>query len=181
MSGRASAARYARALLDVSIKESDPVRIGEELDSFAHLVAGHALLHSTLSNPRISAGAKGEIIADLSARLSLSSPLSKLLAMLAERDRLALLRDLNDVYQARLREHQHILQAEVTTAAPIEGAHAEALRERLQTVTGRQVTMTTRVDPSLIGGMVARIGSTVYDGSVSTRLAKMRERLLQQS
>lgn len=180
MSGRVSAARYARALLDVSIKESDPVRVGEQLDSFARLVIDHATLRSTLSNPGVTVGAKRKIVEELSARLSVASPLAKLLAMLADRDRLALLPDLNDVYQARLREHQQILQAEVTTAAPLDTAHTDALRERLQTATGRRVTMTTRVDPSLIGGLVARIGSTVYDGSVSTRLAKMRERLLQQ-
>ena len=55
----------------------------------------------------------------------------------------------------------------------------DVLRDRLAQATGRQVTMTTKVDPELIGGVVARVGSTVYDGSVATQLAKMREKLLQ--
>jgi F-type H+-transporting ATPase subunit delta len=178
MSGRASAARYARALLDVSIKEADPVRVGDELSRFADLVDQHADLRETLKNPRVSTLAKRNVIAGLSERLTLSSPLSKLLAMLADRDRLPLVSDLNEVYQERLREHLQILQAEVTTATPIDAAYASTLLERLQAATGRRVTMTTRVDPALIGGLVARIGSTVYDGSVATRLAKLREQLL---
>ncbi len=178
MSSRASAARYARALLDVSIAEADPVRIGEQLASFTALVGEHAVLRDALNNPGVPAVAKQKLVGELSGRLSLLPPLAKLLRMLAERDRLALLTDLNDVYQERLREHQQILPAEVTTAAPLDAAHADALRARLQSATGKQVTMTTKVDPALIGGLVARIGSTVYDGSVAAQLARMRDRLL---
>jgi len=180
MSGRASAARYARALLDVSIKEADPVRIGAALASFAALVSGHTTLRETFGNPGIPVTAKRKLVAELSTRLSLDGPLAKLLLMLADRDRLGLVGELNEVYQERLREHLQILQAEVTTAMPLETGQSDALRQRLQQATGRQVTMTTKVDPALIGGLVARIGSTVYDGSVSTRLTKMRERLLRE-
>lgn len=179
MSGRASAARYARALLDVAISEADPVKIGDELAGLASLAGSHDLLKVTFENPGIPAAAKQRLVGELATRLALSSPLAKLLGMLAERDRLNLLADLNDVYQERLREYRQIVQAEVTTAAPLDAAHTEALRQRLQTATGRQVQMTTKVDPALIAGLVARIGGTVYDGSVSARLARMRERLLQ--
>jgi F-type H+-transporting ATPase subunit delta len=178
MSGRGSAARYARALLEVAVKEADPARVGDELAQFAGVVAGHSILLQTLKNPGVPSAAKRKVVEELSSRLSLAAPLAKLLLMLAERDRLWLLSDLNDVYQERLREHQQILQAEVTTAGPLDAAHSTALRERLETATGKRVTMTTRVDPALIGGLVARVGSTVYDGSVSTRLARMREKLL---
>jgi F-type H+-transporting ATPase subunit delta len=126
----------------------------------------------------VQATAKRNLVSELASRLSLSAPLTKLLLMLADRDRLALVPDLHEVYQERLREHQQILQAEVTTAAPLDDQHTAALRSRLQAATGRQIMLTTKVDPSLIGGLVARIGSTVYDGSVSAQLAKMRERLL---
>lgn len=178
MSGRQSAARYARALLDVAIAEADPVAIGDELRSFSALVREHAVLGDTLGNPAVPAAAKCRILDDLSARLSLSPPLARLLQMLGTRDRLGLVADLNEVYQERLREHQRVLQAEVTTAAPLDEGHVDALRARLQAVTGQQIILTTRVDPTLIGGLVARIGSTVYDGSVSSRLSRMRGRLL---
>lgn len=180
MSARASAARYARALLDVGIQEADPVKIGAELSSFSEMVRQHALLGETLTNPGVAPAAKKKLVSELADRLSLSAPLAKLLLLLADGDRLGLIGDLNDVYQERLRDQQQILQAEIVTAAPLESSQTEALRQRLQKVTGKEITMTTRVEPELIGGLVARIGSTVYDGSVSTRLTKMRERLLQQ-
>lgn len=178
MSGRASAARYARALLDVAVAEADPSAIGEQLASLASLVSSHAQLRDVLGNPSVPAAAKARVVNELASRLSLAGPLGKLLGMLGERDRLGLLPDLNEVYQERLREHQHVLQAEVTTAAPLDAARVEVLRERLQAATGHQVILSTKVDPGLIGGLVARVGGTVYDGSVSSRLVKMRERLL---
>jgi len=67
----------------------------------------------------------------------------------------------------------------VTTAAPLPAEQAAQLQQRLGTMIGRTVTLTTKVDPALIGGMVARIGSTVYDGSVATQLASLRQRLTQ--
>ena len=74
-----------------------------------------------------------------------------------------------------------MVRAEVTSAAPLPQDRAAQLQERLAAVTGRRVTMTTKVDPALIGGVVARIGSTVYDGSIATQLASMKQRLLEQS
>jgi len=73
--------------------------------------------------------------------------------------------------------HLKIVQAEVTTAGPLPAEDAARLQQRLGSLIGRTVTLTTRVDPALIGGMVTRIGSTVYDGSVATQLAALRQRL----
>jgi F-type H+-transporting ATPase subunit delta len=74
-------------------------------------------------------------------------------------------------------DYRQVVRAEVTTAAPIEEARVEAIQRGLAKLSGRAVTMSTRIDPSIIGGVVARIGSTVYDGSVTRQLARMKERL----
>ena len=87
--------------------------------------------------------------------------------------------DLLDVYRERLMEYRNVLSAQVTTAAPLSPERAEQLQQRLANATGRTITMTTKVDASIIGGVVTRIGGTVYDGSVATRLAKVRDRLEQ--
>ena len=97
--------------------------------------------------------------------------------MLAERDRLALLPDLTSAYEARLMEHARVVRAQLTTAMELPADRVAALQQGLAQATGRDVRLETRVDPSLIGGAVARIGSTVYDGSVTTQLQKVRERL----
>jgi F-type H+-transporting ATPase subunit delta len=109
-----------------------------------------------------------------------SMPVGKLLVLLAARDRLELLPDLVAVFRERVMEHLKVINAEVTTAAPLSAEERERLQQRLRASTGRTVTMTTKVDPDIIGGVVTRIGSTVYDGSVATQLAALRQRLSEQ-
>ena len=179
MSMRASAARYARALLDVANKESDPECAEQELAAFVDLVRTNADLERTLANPVVSAADKRAIVQQILERVKPTTPVGKLVLLLASRGRLALLPDLLDVYRERLMEYRNVLSAEVTTAAPLSPERAEQLQQRLANATGRTITMTTKVDASIIGGVVTRIGGTVYDGSVATRLAKVRDRLEQ--
>lgn len=180
MSTRASAARYARALLDVVIKEGNPEQVDQELSSLADLFAGHADLQKALANPAVPATAKRAVVENIVSRAKPSPALGKLMLMLADRDRLALLPDLAAVYRERLMEHRQIVRADVTTAVPLSPDRIAQFEQRLAAATGRRVTMTTSVDPSLIGGAVARVGSIVYDGSIATKLAKMRQRLEEQ-
>ena len=177
MSMRASAARYARALLDVAIKESDPERAEQELATFVDLVGRHPDLERVLANPVVPAADKRVVVQQIVERLQLATPVAKLLSLLAVRGRLALLADLLEVYRERLMEHRQIVRAEITTAAPLSQERTAQLRQRLASATGRAVTVTTKVDGSLIGGVITRIGSTVYDGSVAAQLAKVKDRL----
>ena len=177
MSMRASAARYARALLDVTISEGDPVQAEQELAAFAALLEQHPELQGALVNPAVPAVSKRAVVQQLLDRQPLSSPVAKLLLLLADRDRLAVLPELLTVFRERLMEHQRVIRAEVTTAAPMPDARAGELADRLARATGRTVKLTTKVDPAIIGGIVTRIGSTVYDGSVATQLQAIRQRL----
>ena len=179
MSMRSSAARYARALLDVANQESDPERAEQELAAFVDLVRTNLDLERTIANPVVSAADKRAIVQQILERLKPTTPVGKLVLLLASRGRLALLPALLDVYRERLMEYRNVLSAEVTTAAPLSPERAAQLQQRLANATGRTITMTTKVDPSIIGGVVTRIGGTVYDGSVATRLAKVRDRLEQ--
>ncbi len=178
MSNRASAARYARALLDVALKESQPDLVERELTTCVDLIRHHAELQKVLTTPGVPLAGKRGVLQALAQRAGFSSPTSRLLLMLADRDRLWLLPDLLDVFRERLREQQQVVRAEVTTALPLAPEDAERLERRLSDATRRRVTITTRVDASLIGGVIARIGSTVFDGSVATQLARVREQLV---
>jgi len=180
MSTRASAARYARALLDVVIKEGDPEQVEQELTALADLFAGNAELQKALTNPAVPVTAKRGVVETLVSRATPSPPLGKLMLMLADRNRLTLLPELAASYRERLMEHRQIVRADVTTAVPLPPDRVAQFQQRLAAATGRRVTLTTSVDASLIGGAVARVGSTVYDGSIATQLAKMRERLEEQ-
>src|SRR5947207_11361834 len=102
MPSRASAARYARALFDVALKESDPVQIERDLASFAGLLSSHAELHGALTNPAVPVSAKRQIVDTLGARLNAAPPARELLVLLADRDRLHIVPDLLAVYRERL-------------------------------------------------------------------------------
>lgn len=179
MTSRAAAARYARALFDVALSEGHDVQqVERELTAFADLVAGNEQLHRALTNPAIPASRKHAIVGELLARAPQTTPpLGKLLLMLADRDRLVLLPDLLEAYRRRLLDHLKVVRAEVVTAEPLAGESAEALARGLERATGREVRLDTKVDPEIIGGAVARIGSVVYDGSITRRLERMREAL----
>ena len=183
MTSRAAGTRYARAMFDVVLKENEPGldQAGTELTAFAGMVAGHELLSRVLSNPGVPAQRKRALIEHLlEASGGVSPILSKLLLVLAGRDRLSLLPEIDAAYRNRLMEHAKAVRAEVVTAVALPADRLAKLREGIARATGRRsedVQLEHRVDPSLIGGAVTRIGSTVYDGSVVRQLEKMREAL----
>ena len=179
MTSRASALRYARALFDVGRKEADVQQVGRDLRAFSDLINGHEVLSRVLANPAVPAPRKHLVVQELLARAGTVSPvLSKLLLMLADRDRLALLPEIAAAYETRLMDQAQVVRAELTTAVELPEDQVTVLRKGLASVTGRQVQLETRVNPGIIGGAVARIGSTVYDGSVTTQLQKVKERLV---
>ena len=153
--------------------------IEQQLVGFVDFIAGHAELSKALLNPAVPAPRKRAAVEKLSAHLP--PVVGKLLVLLAERDRLTLLPDLLAAYRERLLDHMQIVRAEITTVAPLAPERAQQIERSLAEVTGRGVMVTSRVDPSLIGGLVARVGGTVYDGSIITQLTKMGKRLAEGS
>ena len=178
MTSRTAARRYARALFDVALKEHANLQdIETELAGFVELIRRTPELERVFLNPAVPAPRKRATVAELMARAGVPSILAKLLTLLAERDRLALLPDLLDAYRDRLLDHQNVVRAEVTTAEPLAPARTAQIAQSLERATGRTVTVDTRVDPSILGGIVARVGSTVFDGSVTRQLEKIRQNL----
>jgi F-type H+-transporting ATPase subunit delta len=178
VTNRTAATRYARALLDVAIQEkADPAHIDAQLAEFNQLVQQNDALSKVLLNPAVPAPRKGAAIAELAKRTGLQPILGKLLIMLAERDRLILLPDLVVAYRERLQDYQNIVRADVTTAAPLTAERARQIERGLTQATGRTVKLSTHIDPAIIGGVVARVGSVVYDGSVTNHLERMKQRL----
>jgi F-type H+-transporting ATPase subunit delta len=178
VTNKTAAIRYARALLDVAVKEQANLdQIESDLAQFVDLFAQYPELAKVLLNPAVPVARKRAAVDDLLARAKFSPILSKLILLLAGRDRLVLLPDLLASYRERLLDHKHVVRAVVTTAVPIDEARTNAIQQGLATVTGRTVTLSTDVDPSIIGGVIARIGSTVYDASVTRQLEKMKETL----
>jgi F-type H+-transporting ATPase subunit delta len=179
MTSRAAAIRYARALFDVVLAEGDIERAQDELQQFANLVAGSEPLTNVFGNPAIPAARKRAVVAAVLQRSGLpAGPVSKVILLLADRDRLMLLGDVARAYRERVMEHQRVVRGEVTTAAPVAPDALRRIEQGLERATGRRVILDARVDPSLIGGAVTRIGSTVYDGSVTRQLENMKRALI---
>src|SRR5262245_35080611 len=178
MTTRTAANRYARALFEVAVREqADLDRIERELAAFVALFDAHATLKKVLLNPAVPVQRKRAAVADLTARAETLPILAKLLTLLAERDRLIVLHDLLASFRVRLLDYRNVVRAEVVTAVPLADGQASAIEARLAQVTGRTVTLSASVDPSIIGGLVAKVGSTVYDASVTRQLQKMKQRL----
>ena len=180
MTSGAAAGRYARALFDVAIKErADVEKVQSDLQQFVDLFAQHPSLAHTLGNPAIPASKKKGVAQALIERAGGLSPMvAKLMLLLAERDRLALLPDIARIYGERVMDHLNVIRAEVTTAVELAPDRLLALEHGLQQATGRKVVLESKVDPSIIGGVITRLGSTVYDGSVTTQLQKLKQSLV---
>ena len=177
MSARTSADRYARSLLDVAVADSSAEEAGRGLAEFAGVLAAHKDLRRAFQNPAVPVAAKVGLAEAVVEKLGAGILVNRLLRMLVERNRFALLPDILSRYQERLLAHQRVVHAEITTSEPVTPEQLAALEQRVSTLTGQRVTMSAGTDPSIIGGLVARIGSTVYDGSIATQLRKMRAQL----
>jgi F-type H+-transporting ATPase subunit delta len=179
VTARAAAARYARALFDVVRNRGDLAKADAELTTLADLIRDHAELSRVAANPAVPAARKRAMVEALAGRLGLSTEVRNLALLLAERDRLALLPAVAAAFHSRVLDHQGIVRAELTTAAPIDEAQRAALEASLGGATGRTVRLTTKVDPDIIGGAVTRVGSVVYDASVARQLERLKSTLVE--
>jgi len=155
--------------------------IQRQLTGVHELLEKYPALRKALLNPAVPVTRKRAAVVELTAQLPVQPIVSKLLALLAERDRLALLPDLLAAYRERLLDYFNVVRAEVTTAVPLPPDRAKRVEDSLAALTGRTVTLATSVDSAIIGGVVARVGSTIYDGSVKRQLERMKEKLVEGS
>jgi F-type H+-transporting ATPase subunit delta len=180
MTNLTAARRYARALFDVAVKEKQDVdAVDRDLAGFHDLMTAQPLFEKVLLNPAVPAPRKRAAVAAVISGVKLSPAVAKLLVLLAERDRLVLLPELLAAYRERVLDLRKVVRAEVVTAEALSPEGAQVVERGLAQMSGRNVQMQLRVDPSILGGVVARIGSTVYDASIATQLQKMKRRLVE--
>jgi F-type H+-transporting ATPase subunit delta len=118
------------------------------------------------------------VIGGIAQRIGASRFVTNVLSMLADRRRMRNLREIADAFVDKLETESGRVRAEVITAAPLPDAYYVELAKVLKSVMGRDVSITKKVDPSIIGGVVTRIGDTVFDGSITHRLADIKNELL---
>ena len=181
MSLRTSANRYAKALFDVALEETaDLVQVDRDLQAVAAMLKGSPDLMLNLSRGSVTDAQRQSLMEAISTSMSLSAVVTKMLVLLAKTGKMTLVPELAAAYRERLLSHQNVVRADVTSATPLSPEKTRALEDSLSKVTGKKVELSLSVDPDLLGGVVARIGSTVYDGSVKTQLTRMRQELVKQ-
>jgi F-type H+-transporting ATPase subunit delta len=176
----AVAARYANALADVVTAGSSPLNPQQavaELRSFDSLLSGSAELHNALVTPAVPGSRKKAVVGRLADSLQLSRITRNFLFVLIDHRRIASLSDIIRTFEEVVDARLGFAQADVSSPNELNDAERRALTERLEKLTGKRIRMRFSLDPSLIGGAVARIGSTVYDGSVRGQLAALERRL----
>ena len=181
MSNRTSASRYAKALFDVAVSENTELsKVGRDLSEVTALLTENTELRLALERVGVPDHARTAVMEQVADKLGATTPVKKLLILLTRSRKLELLKDLAEAYNERLLAHQKIVRADVTSAVALSPDKTKALAESLSKVTGKKVELSVSVDPALLGGVVARIGSTVYDGSVKTQLERLRHELVEQ-
>lgn len=178
MSVETIARRYAAALADVAVQKGQTEAVAAELASWGSLVAGNAELHSMFANPAIAHSGKEKVLEELIRRSNVSPTTANFLRVLLKNDRIADIAAINERFVLEIAERGGQIGADVTSARELPEAEREAFRSQLSALTGKNVNVNFLIDPQLIGGAVARIGSTVYDGSVKTKLENLKERLV---
>ena len=173
------ARRYAAALFDVVQKTGTLARVERDLAMLAELVSTHDELRKVFATPVIPIQNKRAMVdAIVTATGDLAPETVRLLTLLAERDRLGLIESVAAAFADRALKAKNIVRAEIVTAAPLAEQTSAALAHALGTAAGAEVIVSERVDSSIVGGVVARVGGVVFDGSVTRQVERMREKLL---
>jgi len=174
VSGRAR--RYAEAAFDVARKTGSLDDWEEQLAAVAAILADPSLSRA-FTSPVVPGDRKEELI--LGAFPEMEATVRNFLVLLVRQDRLDLLPDIVATFRAMLNDHRGIQVVEITTAEPLGQVDRDHVAAQLAQHLGQQVTIETRVDPTIIGGLVARVGDKVLDGSVRGRLDRLRAALAQ--
>ncbi|MGD8561806.1 MAG: ATP synthase F1 subunit delta [Desulfarculaceae bacterium] len=171
------AKRYAKALSEIGREDGNFEQYGQELAQAAELFQTAPELESTLANPAFDLESRSKLLTTFLDKLGLSPMVKNFFRLLLDRGRISATGDISQVYATMLDELRGITRAQVTSAAPLNDQEVSGIAEALRKVAGQEVQVEVTEDPSLIGGVVARIGDLVLDGSVRTQLESMKDSL----
>ena len=177
MSLQTIARRYAIALADVAIEQGEALAVQEELLEWGVMINSNGRLKEAFSNPTVPYEQKRKLIQELISRTKIRQTTANFLQVLLRNQRLSEITEVNKWFGQILDERAGVVAAEITTARPVAQESIETLRKTLASISGKKVRLKFAIDEDLIGGLVARIGSTVYDGSVRNQLREMELKL----
>jgi len=169
--------RYAKALVDLAVEEGSVDQMVQNLGKTVRMIVENRKLKNFLFNPVSKKENKQKLIDEVSAELKISGLLKKFLNLLARNDRLP---QIEGIYRELVHFADQIgnrAEAEVMTPVALADEDKERLRSKLEGMTGKHIYLKLKEDPRLIGGIITRIGSVVYDGSIRSQMAKLKEQI----
>jgi F-type H+-transporting ATPase subunit delta len=173
------ARRYAKALFSLAVETKRVEGWAKSLEALREAVEASPDLRDVLSNPVYSKEQRRGIVEKLAAALQLDAEPANLLFLLGDRNRLAYLAAVVDDFRDLADRHLGRVRARVTSAVKLDDRAAQAIAERLSQAAQAKVILEHAVEPALLGGVVAQVGSLVYDGSVRSQLEDLRRQLKQ--
>jgi F-type H+-transporting ATPase subunit delta len=181
MSASAVADRYARAIFELGVEGGTLAQLTQQIGKFAETYAASPELRAVLDNPVVETDKREAVLKDVAARLGLSPLATTAIRYIASRRRLRSLPDIARRLGTLSDEKEGIVRATVTAAAPLPESFYEKLKGELESITGRKIVLDRREDPSLIAGVVTRIGDNTIDGSLRGRLEHIERQLVSAS
>jgi F-type H+-transporting ATPase subunit delta len=175
------ATRYAHALVDVvTAPESglDPKLVGDQLGSIAGAMISSPELRSVLMSPAVPKTKKKAVIGRVADQMELPKKVRNFLLLTVDRGRIAKLPEIREAFDLALDDKLGFVRADIASAEDLTADQRTRLESQLSQLAGKTVKATYSVDRSLVGGAIARVGSTVYDGSIRGQLENLRKQLI---
>ncbi|MGH9666455.1 MAG: ATP synthase F1 subunit delta [Bryobacteraceae bacterium] len=174
------ASRYARALAEVVFSPGsgvEPQAVLSQLRAVEALFAESSALRTVLLSPAVPPSKKRAVVTRLAEPLGIARPVRNFWYVLIDRRRIESLPEIREAFETMLDEHLGLVRADVASAGDLSASQRASLQAQLSRLSGKQVRPEFSVNAALMGGVIARIGSTVYDGSVRGELDALRKRL----
>ncbi len=178
MSVETVARRYANALADVVTKTSEVDSVRNELKTWETMINANTDLQTAFGNPAISQVNKEKVLENLIEKTQPTKTTANFLRVLLRNSRLTEISEINQKFSSVLEERSGAVSAQITSARVLSEAEKSELQTSLQQLTGKNLKLNFETDETLIGGVVTRLGSTVYDGSVKTQLAELKQQII---
>ncbi len=173
MSAGSLSRRYAKALMEIGLEDGSYQRIGQDVASMANAIQSSDELSALLTNPVFPRDDREKIVMSILQRIGASKTVANFSKLLLDRERLSILPDISRELSAMIDEKSGQITAEVTSAVKLSPAQETELKTALESLSGKKVQIEASEDPALLGGVIAKVGDMVYDGSIRTQLREL--------
>jgi F-type H+-transporting ATPase subunit delta len=172
------ARRYAEAILELALEQGQLDKVVRDVTTIADAWNTSVEFRNAIENPLVAHAVKKAVVSELADQIGASPMTRNAMLLMVDRRRAQALPYVAQWLRELADARQGLVHAEVTTAAPLSDAYYGRLQSQLETMTGKRVVVDRRTDPTIIGGVVTRIGDRIFDGSLRTRLQSLRDALL---